>query len=594
MGAGRHRGRARPRGHARGAPATTPRRRCGGLRRRRRHRARARGPRPGARARRARRRVRPRAGRRILLTPRGRSPPRYRIAHAGGDATAARSPARSSPRCIACRTTRASASSSTPIVVDLLQVEDERVCGVTLHVIGEGQVDGVGAAHARAVVLATGGLGQVYGATTNPSVSTGDGMAVALRAGAVMADLEFVQFHPTVLWLGQDADGQQPLISEAVRGEGRRPRRRRGGSGSWPGAPMADLAPRDVRLPAIVARMRATGTDHVYLDARHRGRESSNGASRRSSPPAGRTASTRSPTIVPVAPAQHYASGGVAVDPRRAHLARGAVGVRRVLVHGRPRRQPAGLELAARGPRLRARRSPRTSPPGWRAASCRRRGPRRHRTDDGGVLLDPDRRREVQQAMSRGAGAVLHGRLDGRDGAGAGPPRAGGVEHPPPAPVRVGDDQPLHLGQLLTHVAVGARRPAAATSATTSRPRRRDTGAATSAPSAARRDRDDVVPTPSPTSTWTALMTRARLAFPAADAADLVARALLEDLGPHYVDVTTLATIPAEQERTGEVVARPTASWPGSTSSRSSSTRWPRCSASRHRPSSCSPPTVTG
>lgn len=73
--------------------------------------------------------------------------------------------------------------------------------------IGEGQVDGVGAAHARAIVLATGGLGQIYSATTNPSVSTGDGMAIALRAGAVMADVEFVQFHPTVLWLGEGQAG---------------------------------------------------------------------------------------------------------------------------------------------------------------------------------------------------------------------------------------------------------------------------------------------------------------------------------------------------------------------------------------------------
>ena len=70
-------------------------------------------------------------------------------------------------------------------------------------------------------MLATGGIGQVYAATTNPSVSTGDGVAAALRAGAVVRDLEFVQFHPTVLWLGRRLrPGQQPLVSEAVRGEG--------------------------------------------------------------------------------------------------------------------------------------------------------------------------------------------------------------------------------------------------------------------------------------------------------------------------------------------------------------------------------------
>src|SRR5581483_8861481 len=95
-----------------------------------------------------------------------------------------------------------------------------RVAGLTLHVMGEGQPDGVGAVLTPAVVLATGGLGQVFAATTNPGVSTGDGVALALRAGAEVADLEFVQFHPTVFWLGEGATGQQPLISEAVRGEG--------------------------------------------------------------------------------------------------------------------------------------------------------------------------------------------------------------------------------------------------------------------------------------------------------------------------------------------------------------------------------------
>ena len=87
--------------------------------------------------------------------------------------------------------------------------------------MGEGQRDGVGAVRCRAVVLASGGLGP--GVLRRPPTrrsSTGDGMALALRAGAVLRDLEFVQFHPTVMWLGPDSRGQQPLISEAVRGEG--------------------------------------------------------------------------------------------------------------------------------------------------------------------------------------------------------------------------------------------------------------------------------------------------------------------------------------------------------------------------------------
>src|SRR5262249_59034980 len=104
-----------------------------------------------------------------------------------------------------------------PALVLALLMEGGRAAGVTLHVMGEGEGDGVGAVRARAVILATGGLGQVFEATTNPEVSTGDGVALALRAGAVLTDLEFVQFHPTVMWLGPDAKGRQPLISEAVR-----------------------------------------------------------------------------------------------------------------------------------------------------------------------------------------------------------------------------------------------------------------------------------------------------------------------------------------------------------------------------------------
>ncbi|MGH3659767.1 MAG: FAD-dependent oxidoreductase, partial [Micromonosporaceae bacterium] len=139
-----------------------------------------------------------------------------RVAHAGGDATGAEiqralhTAVRRDPwiRLI-----------EHALVVELLKAADGRVCGLTLHVLGEGTRDGVGAVHARAVVLATGGMGQIYRVTTNPSVSTGDGVAVALRAGATVTDLEFVQFHPTALFL-PGGTGQQPLVSEALRGEG--------------------------------------------------------------------------------------------------------------------------------------------------------------------------------------------------------------------------------------------------------------------------------------------------------------------------------------------------------------------------------------
>ena len=142
---------------------------------------------------------------------------RNRIAHAGGDATGAE----------VSRALVAAVSADPGIevvenalVLDLLKDIDGAAIGVTLHVIGPGRRDGVGAALAPAVVLATGGFGQVFGQTTNPYVATGDGVALALRAGAAVADLEFVQFHPTVMWLGPLAQGQQPLVSEAVRGEG--------------------------------------------------------------------------------------------------------------------------------------------------------------------------------------------------------------------------------------------------------------------------------------------------------------------------------------------------------------------------------------
>lgn len=245
---------------------------------------------------------------------------RNRIAHAGGDATGKEI----SRALIASLDAAMIAVKDDPgieviehaLVVDLLQDKDDRVCGVTLHVIGEGAIDGVGAAHGRAVVLATGGIGQVYSATTNPSVATGDGVAAALRAGAVIADLEFVQFHPTVLWLGEGSSGQQPLLSEAMRGEGAFLVDRDGVRFMAGVHPLADLAPRDIVAKAIVARMEQTDTDHVYLDARHLGRE---------------FLEKRFPSILarcrelgfdpvtellPVAPAQHYASGGVRTDVR--------------------------------------------------------------------------------------------------------------------------------------------------------------------------------------------------------------------------------------------------------------------------------------
>jgi len=239
---------------------------------------------------------------------------RRRIAHAGGDATGAEI-----SRALLAALAEAGQSAELEVIehalaIDLLQTADGRAAGITLHVLGEGQRDGVGAVHARAVVLATGGFGQVYSATTNPPVSTGDGLALAMRAGAEAADLEFVQFHPTVLWLGPSSRGRQPLISEAVRGEGAVLIDAAGRRFMTGQHPLADLAPRDVVAKAIMRELLTSGTDHVYLDGRHLG-------------PAEWT--RRFPTIlascrahgidpvtepIPVVPAAHYVSGGIRTD----------------------------------------------------------------------------------------------------------------------------------------------------------------------------------------------------------------------------------------------------------------------------------------
>lgn len=243
-----------------------------------------------------------------------------RIVHAGGDATGAEVSRALVAQLEAVRNDPGIEVIEHALVLDVLTAapgpdgQPGPACGVTLHVIGEGSRDGVGAALGRAVVLATGGIGQVYRSSTNPPQATGDGIAAALRAGAVVGDIEFVQFHPTVLWLGSGVRGQLTLISEAVRGEGALLLDTDGVRFMPAVHPMAELAPRDVVAHAMVRRMEATGADHVLLDARHLGAD---------------FLRTRFPTIcekllehgidlandlVPVAPAQHYHSGGVVTD----------------------------------------------------------------------------------------------------------------------------------------------------------------------------------------------------------------------------------------------------------------------------------------
>ncbi|MER6189402.1 L-aspartate oxidase [Streptomyces cyaneofuscatus] len=325
---------------------------------------------------------------------------RRRIAHAGGDATGAEI----SRALVEAVRSAALHTIENALVLDLLTDAEGRTAGVSLHVMGEGQHDGVGAVRAPSVVLATGGMGQVFSATTNPSVSTGDGVALALRAGAEVSDLEFVQFHPTVLFLGADSEGQQPLVSEAVRGEGAHLVDATGTRFMLGQHELAELAPRDIVAKAITRQMHEHGTEHMYLDARHFG---------------ARMWEQRFPTIlaacrthgidpvtepIPVAPAAHYASGGIRTDLRGRTTVPGLYACGEVActgVHGANRLASnsllEGLVFAERiAADIAETRPPRTEPA--EAAS-----------EGGGepvALLAPETRTAIQRIMTRGAGVL--------------------------------------------------------------------------------------------------------------------------------------------------------------------------------------------
>lgn len=166
--------------------------------------------------------------------------------------------------------------------------------------------------YASSTLLATGGIGRVYGHTTNPHIATGDGIAMAHRAGARITDMEFVQFHPTALY--QEGGGPSFLISEAVRGFGAQLKNRQGRRFLLEADPRGELAPRDVVSRSIALELENSGADHVYLDCT--GLDS-------------QELREHFPTIygrclqqglhmerdwIPVVPAAHYLCGGIEVD----------------------------------------------------------------------------------------------------------------------------------------------------------------------------------------------------------------------------------------------------------------------------------------
>jgi len=229
---------------------------------------------------------------------------RHRILHADGDATGFELARVLLER---ARQTERLRIFERCFAVDLVVERDGRVTGaLTWH-----PRHGLQLVRASATLLATGGAGQVYRETTNPRVATGDGLAMAWRAGALMADLEFMQFHPTTLYI---AGAHRALISEAVRGEGAHLVDRSGARFMESRHPMAELAPRDVVSRAIIEHLGQTGESHVFLDARHLGTERFAARFPGLSRMLDGFSLDAGKDLIPVHPAAHYMIGGVVTD----------------------------------------------------------------------------------------------------------------------------------------------------------------------------------------------------------------------------------------------------------------------------------------
>ncbi len=242
-----------------------------------------------------------RDGKLILASEGAHSVPR--VVRAGGDATGS---------VVASALAEAITSGSrvelheNEFVIDLLV--DAGRCVGALSLDGEGELT---VTLARAVVLACGGAGQVFSHTTNPLVATGDGQAMAYRAGAVMRDMEFMQFHPTALY---GSENPTLLLTEALRGEGAYLRDDAGERFMVGSHPRAELAPRDVVVRHMKRVFDRDNTDHVWLDARHldcaflreRFPTVYNGLQAR-----GYDLCTQ---LIPIAPASHYFIGGALTD----------------------------------------------------------------------------------------------------------------------------------------------------------------------------------------------------------------------------------------------------------------------------------------
>jgi L-aspartate oxidase len=223
-----------------------------------------------------------------------------RVLHAGGDATGAEI----ERALVAAVEATAAEVREGWLALDFL-VEAGRAVGVTARA-PDGTTTEIRARH---TIVATGGAGQCFAVTTNPALSTGDGIAMALRTGVAVADVEFMQFHPTAL---HHPAMPRPLLSEALRGEGAVLRDRNGRTFMADEHPLGDLAPRDIVARALTRRLQEQGTDHLWLDATSiEGFEARFPTIWRASRAVGLDPRR---DWLPVAPAAHYLCGGVCTD----------------------------------------------------------------------------------------------------------------------------------------------------------------------------------------------------------------------------------------------------------------------------------------
>jgi L-aspartate oxidase len=372
---------------------------------------------------------------------------RSRIVHAGGDAIGAEvhrvlqaalraSPVRVLTRCVA---------------LDVLTGDRGIAGGVLAGATGpDGQLR-AGTVAARAVVLATGGYGQAYATTTSPAGVTGDGLALAARAGAALQDLEFVQFHPTVLWQA-GARGQCPLITEALRGAGAVLVGRTGRPVMAGRHPLGDLAPRDVVSAVMQQELEAgAGPGHLWLDATGLGRA---------------TLERGFPTVlglcrargvdpvtepIPVAPGAHYTCGGVRADMNGRTSVPGLFAVGEVAstgVHGANRLASNSVTEALITGRRAGQRLGRELPP----------EPGPLRRPPAGPAVDPAVRPALAAAMSRYAGVLRDraGLEQLRDQLDQAPPARRDLDLPPLDLATV-EATNLHLVSVLLTVAALAR-----------------------------------------------------------------------------------------------------------------------------------------